>query len=59
MADEEMGCEGVRQFVETCHNLGGASAIIIAEPTVNISSIGHNGAIFLKAVNIYQNILLN
>lgn len=49
-AGEEMGCQGVQQLIETCPDLGNASAIIIGEPTGNIPSIGHKGALFLNVI---------
>ena len=49
-AGEEMGCEGVQQLVRSHKELGKASAIIVGEPTANIPSIGHKGALYLNAV---------
>jgi len=49
-AGEELGCQGVRQLVNTYRELGKASAIIVGEPTANIPAIGHKGALYLNAV---------
>ena len=49
-AGEEMGCQGVRQLVESHKELGKARAVIVGEPTANIPIIAHKGALYLKAV---------
>jgi succinyl-diaminopimelate desuccinylase len=47
-AGEEPGCLGAKHLVDTGHNLGEASAIIVGEPTSNIPAIGHKGALYLN-----------
>ena len=49
-AGEELGCQGAQQLVKTHKELGKASAIIVGEPTANIPSIAHKGALYLNAV---------
>jgi succinyl-diaminopimelate desuccinylase len=49
-AGEELGCQGARQLVKTCKDLGKARAIIVGEPTANLPCIGHKGALYLNAV---------
>ena len=49
-AGEEMGCQGVQDLVKNHKELGDARAIIVGEPTANIPSIGHKGALYLNAV---------
>ena len=49
-AGEEMGCQGAQQLVRSHKELGKARAIIVGEPTANIPSIGHKGALYLQAV---------
>lgn len=47
-AAEEPGCLGAKDLVDSLYNLGNASAIIVGEPTSNVPSIGHKGALYLK-----------
>jgi len=49
-AAEELGCIGVQQLMNTIDDPGKACAVIVGEPTSNIPSIGHKGAIYLNAV---------
>lgn len=48
-SDEELGCRGVSDLVNSSADLGEASAVIVAEPTGNIPAIGHKGALYLNA----------
>lgn len=48
-AGEELGCQGIRQLVNTRQEPGNASAVIVGEPTANKPAIGHKGALYLKA----------
>lgn len=50
-AGEELGCEGAQDLVKMPVDLGKASAVVVGEPTSNIPSIGHKGAVFLNAVS--------
>ncbi len=50
-AGEELGCQGVQDLVENHTGLGGASAVLIGEPTGNTPANGHKGAIYLDAVS--------
>lgn len=47
-ANEELGCQGVQQLVNSYNKLGSASGIIVAEPTANIPAIGHKGGLYLN-----------
>ncbi len=47
-AAEETGCEGAFKLVKEEH-LGGAGAIVVAEPTSNYPFVGHKGAFWLRA----------
>jgi succinyl-diaminopimelate desuccinylase len=47
-ASEEPGCFGAKHLVETGFDLGKSSAIIVGEPTSNVPSIGHKGALYLN-----------
>ena len=47
-AGEEPGCHGALHLANTAYNVGKASAILVGEPTANIPSIGHKGALYLK-----------
>lgn len=47
---EELGCQGVQHLVKEIKKAGGASAVIVGEPTANLPVIGHKGAIYLNAV---------
>jgi succinyl-diaminopimelate desuccinylase len=45
---EELGCQGIRNLVESHTNLGSAIGIVVGEPTANIPSIGHKGGLYLN-----------
>lgn len=48
---EEVGCEGAVHLCATHAGLGGASALIVGEPTANAAVRGHKGALFARAVS--------
>ena len=48
-ASEEVGLKGAHSLVNSDGQLGDASAIIVGEPTANIPTIGHKGAMFMVA----------
>jgi succinyl-diaminopimelate desuccinylase len=47
---EETGCEGALALAADPAALGGAGALVVAEPTANYPLVGHKGALWLKAV---------
>jgi succinyl-diaminopimelate desuccinylase len=49
VAGEETGCEGAAHLARTPGALGGAGAMIVAEPTGNVPVVGHKGALWLRA----------
>lgn len=48
-AGEETGCEGAAHLAAQEDALGGAGAIVVAEPTALYPIVGHRGALWLKA----------
>ena len=48
-SDEENGCGGSRLLAGQPQVLGGAGALIVAEPTDNQPYLGHKGALWLQA----------
>jgi len=48
-AGEETGIEGITDLVNSGHDLGKASAIIVAEPTANMPATGHKSSLFINA----------
>ncbi len=48
-SDEELGCQGVLELVNSPKDLGEAYAIIVGEPTANSPAIGHKGALYINA----------
>jgi succinyl-diaminopimelate desuccinylase len=49
-AGEETGCQGAEHLAQRPELLGGAGAILVAEPTANRPVLGHKGSLWLKAV---------
>ncbi len=49
VAGEETGCEGSAHLARTPGALGGAGALVVAEPTGNRPLVGHKGALWLEA----------
>ncbi len=47
-AAEETGCEGAFHLAERPQLLGGATAVLVGEPTANRPQLGHKGALWLK-----------
>lgn len=47
-ASEENGCQGAEHLVQTPEVLGGAGAMLVAEPTDNKPVLGHKGALWLR-----------
>ncbi|BEQ16705.1 M20 family metallopeptidase [Desulfoferula mesophila] len=50
-SSEETGCQGA-EFLARNHpgTLGGAGAMLVAEPTANLPVLGHKGAVWLRGV---------
>lgn len=48
-ANEELGCQGAQHLCDNGYDIGGASALIVGEPTSNIPYIGHKGGLYLTA----------
>jgi len=48
-AAEETGCRGAEHLAAHPRHLGGAGAVLVAEPTGNLPLLGHKGALWLKA----------
>ena len=48
-ANEELGCQGAQHLCDSGYDIGGASAIIVGEPTSNIPYIGHKGGLYITA----------
>ncbi|MCF8033924.1 MAG: M20 family metallopeptidase [Desulfarculaceae bacterium] len=49
-AGEETSCQGAEHLAQHPELLGGAKAVLVAEPTGNRLMLGHKGALWLKAV---------
>lgn len=49
-AAEETGSQGARQIAERPGLLGDVGALIVAEPTSNLPTCGHKGALWMKAI---------
>ena len=49
-AGEETSCEGAEHLGQHPDLLGGARAVLVAEPTDNLPCLGHKGALWLRAV---------
>ncbi|MCF8066050.1 MAG: M20 family metallopeptidase [Desulfarculaceae bacterium] len=47
-ASEENGCQGAEHLVQNPEVLGGAGAMLVAEPTANLPVLGHKGALWLR-----------
>ncbi|MBU4276557.1 MAG: M20 family metallopeptidase [Proteobacteria bacterium] len=47
-ASEENGCQGAEHLVQNPAVLGGAGAMLVAEPTANLPVLGHKGALWLR-----------
>lgn len=48
-ANEELGCQGAQHLCDSGYDIGGASAIVVGEPTSNMPYIGHKGGLYLTA----------
>jgi succinyl-diaminopimelate desuccinylase len=49
-ADEETGCQGSLQLIETPGLLGRVGALVIGEPTANAPLLGHKGALWFEVI---------
>ncbi|MDC6366811.1 MULTISPECIES: M20 family metallopeptidase [Flavobacteriaceae] len=48
-ANEELGCLGAKALRDSGYHIGGASALVVGEPTSNQPLLGHKGGLYLKA----------
>lgn len=44
---EETGCDGAKHMISHCGDWGNVEGLIIAEPTENVVTLGHKGALWL------------
>ena len=51
-ANEELGCHGARELVNSGYDIGGASAVIVGEPTSNLPYIAHKGGLYMNAKTV-------